>query len=368
MKFKTINKDLLKSLNYMSKIAVKNNINPIFECVFIKVEDHNLILRATNLEIIIEKSINIKGILNGQVLIKVGILQKILQNIDPSDTLDIELEGNILKIISNKNEFEFEILSASEDLPNVPDGVEELFNIKSYNFSNNIKSVIFCASKSDIKPEISSVYVYKKDDAMYYVSTDSYRLAEKIEYVENNKQFSLILPYKNLINILSIIDDMDEELSFISYNDGLIIKGSDISIAMRVVNGNYPDYKQLFPREFNFKINVKREEIQKALQISNILTSQYNFCEFKLDSDKEELILKSKEKGIGNSKSVVKYEKLEGEIEDFDINYNSVYFYEGIQKISSNNITFSYTVPNKPLFIKSEDNNSFTYLLMPLNR
>lgn len=373
MRLKVINNDFLKALETVSRVAIKNNINPVFECVFLKLDEHKLIVRATNLEVIIEKNINVKGEINGQVLLKVSTIIKILHNLDSGISLDIEKNGNSLSIKTDNDDFVFDIQS-EEDLPNIPKEESLILDIKKETFSNLIKSVIFCAAKSDIKPEIASVYLYKKDNNLISVATDSYRLAEKTvtldtDNIKNTSDINLILPQKNLINIIPVIDDIgSENILLHKYGEGLIISSKDTFIAMRVINGNFPDYRQLFPKEYIFSFELNKTEIIKTLQITNILTTQYNFCEFNLNTENKKIEIKAIEKSIGNVRKTLLYKDISGEMQDFSINYNSAYFLEGLQKMDGSSVILKYTTTNKPMFLESNNDLSFKYLLMPLNR
>ncbi len=371
MKFKTLTLDFVKNITLISKVITKSNINPLFECVFLKIENNTLIIRGTNLEVVAEANIAVKGEINGQVMLKPETLVKVLNNIINSTlNLNIELNENVLIISDdNDNEYEFEIFGKDE-IPKLPTDLSNVIELKKEQFTSLIKSVIFCASKSDIKPEISSVYIYKNNDTLVSVATDSYRLAEKTIYISNisEKEFSVILPQKNIINILPIIDDMNEDITIESYSDGILIKDSKISVATRIVNGNFPDYRQLFPKEFIFEIDLNKQVLLKSLQISNIMNSEYSFCEFDILKEKSKVFIKAKGKSIGNVKSYIDFKVEKGEVEELSVNYNSNYFLEGVQKMHGENILLKYTVQNKPLFINSNSDLSFKYLLMPLNR
>ena len=137
-------------------------------------------------------------------------------------------------------------------------------------------------------------------------------------------------------------------------------------MSTRLTNGSFPDYKQLFPKEFLFNFSVRKEVLQNALELSSIITNQTPICSFEYNKDKQTIKISSEEKGVGQmSKEItVKSENLE----DIKVFYNSNYFLEGLSKLNGDNVTLSYTTTNRPVFIKSEQNTNFTYLLMPINR
>jgi DNA polymerase-3 subunit beta len=372
MKFKCDSKELSKAINSLSRISNKTGDNTPLSSIFLKVEDHNLIVRATNLEIIIEKNIPIKGEMNGSVLINAALISKIISNFaKDSDFFEVEKINNTLQINSGENSIDFQILEET-DFPTVPTSQKLIAVMNKNVFSTLIKSVSFCAATSEIKPEIASVYLYTKDTEIVAVATDSYRLAEKKTYSNIEGSLNIILPIKNIINIISILDDAnDEDITIDSYEDGIIISNKSLFIATRVVNGNFPDYKQLFPKDFNYELFFKKNDILNTLQLTTFI-SLNAFCNLKFDFEKSELLITSKENNVGSIKKKMKIEfnKKEGDevLNELEVTYNSNYFIECLSKLPGDNFKMTFVNEKRPVFITSRDDNSFTYLLMPLNR
>ena len=380
MKIKCNSNDFIKVINQASKIAVKSNINPIFECVLLKVEDHNLIVKTTNLEIMYEKSISVISEVNGEVYIRADILNRLVSNLQKNTSMEIEKINNTLCIKNDKEDVEIDIFSTEDIFPSIPIKNEEILNIKIKDVLNAIKEVSFSSSKSEIKPEIASVYIYNKEDFIYFVSTDSYRLAEK--RIDNNfkviKDFNLIIPIKNIQNIIQILgeENEEEEININNYNDGIIFENNNIFLSSRIINGNFPDYKQLFTKNYNLIVEIDKLELIKALNLNSLITTQYNFTKLSFEIDKLKLNITAEEKSRGNVKSVLDIKVKSESDENLDnknniikiTNYNTGYFLEGLSKIESNKILMSFTTENKPVFISNNNNLSFTYLLMPLNR
>ncbi len=379
MKFYVTAEAFTQAINSISKATSKSNSNPLLECIYLKSEDHSLTLRASNLEIIAEKNIPIKGEMNGSVLLKASVFTKLVNTFSKSaENLIIEKEGNILKVSCAEDIFELDVLN-EDSFPNLPSGLSNTENNKFLEISKNlfiesIRAVSFAASTSEIKPEIASVYVYTKDNFLHTVSTDSYRLAEKKIYIEGLvEDFSLIIPIKNIGTILSILEDVsDDNLVFSPYSDGVIISLRDTNLAIRTISGTFPDYKQLFPKSYIFKVNLNKSEIINALQLTTFIALNYAFCNIKSEKDKGILKITSKENSVGSTKKSLKVEFEQEEkdqnFDDFEVNYNSNYFLDGLQKINNEKIKINFTTVSRPVFISSTEDTSFIYLLMPLNR
>lgn len=370
MKFSCLTKELYSALSILSKVAIKNPNNPLLENVFLKVENHSLILRGSNIEVFLEKNIPIKGEVNGAVLVKSSLITKIVGTVaKENQSVTFEKQNNILLITTETEEFELDI-SEEEQFPSLPQSESTLFTADKKMFTDTLKSVLFCAATSDIKPEIASVFVYSQNGEMVTVATDSYRLAEKKASIQLPESVSLLLPSKNTILIMSILDDLnDTEIVVDSYKDGVIFNTKDTFVSTRVINGTFPDYRQLFPKEFSLEIKLQKELIVNALQLSTYITTQYVFCNLKIDQEKSSILFSSKEKSVGAIKKTLPIEiEKKGDGMELDINYNSNYFLEGLQKIDNSTLNVKFTTPQRPLFITNPSDTSFTYLLMPLNR
>jgi DNA polymerase-3 subunit beta len=379
MKFYVTATSFTQAINSISKATNKSSSNPLLECIYIKAEEHSLVLRASNLEIIAEKNISIKGEMNGSALLKASVFTKLINTFSKSaENLTIEKDGNVLRVSCGDDIFELDILN-EDSFPKLPSGLDgsennKFLEVSKTVFIDSIRAVSFAASTSEIKPEIASVYIYTKENFLFTVATDSYRLAEKKIYIEGLvEDFSLIIPIKNIGTILSILEDVsDDVLTFSPYSDGVIVSLKDINIAIRTINGTFPDYKQLFPKSYIFKVNLNKSEIINALQLTTFIALNYAFCNIKSEKEKSLLKITSKENSVGSIKKSLKVdfeqEDSSENWDDFEVNYNSNYFLDGLQKINNEKIKINFTTVARPVFISSPDDTSFVYLLMPLNR
>ena len=371
MKFEINSIKFFKAINQVGKARNKNSLNQYLSNIYLKVEDNNFIMRATNLEITCEKTTLIKGIVNGECLINGDVLTKIsnyFSNIDT--TITCELVDNIFNISYLKNKLQLKTVEL-EDFPKIPKAGQFLTNINLKTYINLIKSVSFCAASSEIKPEISSVYLYSKNRELFSVATDSFRLAEKkVVFNNNSEDINILISQKNInekISILEgILEEDGEEIELYNNENILTIQNENISLAIRSINGNFPDYKQLFPKNFDTKITVNKNELKNILNLSTIFVNNYSYIDIDIEVENKLIKSKSKNDKIGSLEKEISI--LDGVGEDICASYNSNYFLDGLSHIGSDEVELFFTTSNKPVFIKDLNDESFTYLLMPLNK
>ncbi len=378
MKFEVNSIKISTLISQVLKARNKDSVNTYLNNVYINNEDNNLTIRATNLEITCEKTIQVKGVLNGKCLINGDILFKLantLLNIDTNITFELE-DDNILNINYLKNNIKLKTTKIDgffvDDFPNLPKKGKEITKIKIDSYINLIKSVAFCASTTEIIPTLASIYLYSLNNELYSVATDSFRLVQKKIQFKIENDFSILISQKNINEKISILENLKEEYGNNSEitlynNDNLLtVEIENTIIVIRSISGSFPDYKQLFPKEFKTKIEINKNELKTSLNLSTIFVDSYSYIEMDINTEEKTIKFNSKNDKIGILNREINPKNIEGD--NIKVSYNSNYFLEGISNIDNENIELLLTESNRPLFIKNPKDESFVYLLMPLNK
>lgn len=364
MKFECKSDVFIKLVQQVGKSRSKTQKGNFLQDIHLEVHDHLLTLRATNLELFCEKSIPVKGLTNGACLIHGETLLRILSTFTAKDiTLTCELVEGVFSITTEKGVIEIKT-TPYEDFPTLPNAGDQIGSIKKETLLSLFKEVSFCSARTDIKPEISSVFLYTKDQLIYSVATDSYRLAEKTYPNEDNLEFSFLVPEKHIAEIVQIINEESDEKVVLYKNGGIVsLTTSNLTLSLHTITGHFPDYHQLFPKEFTTTITLTKEELQKGLLLTTFFNEQYSQVECVFT---EKLCtLHSKNEKIGQ---VTHSFPIKKEGDDIEVKYNNKFFLEALSYLQGDTIICKFTTPNRPLFIQGTQDISFTYLLMPLNR
>lgn len=364
MKFECKSDVFIKLVQQVGKAKSKTQKEGQLQDIHIEVQDHLLTLRATNLELFCEKSIPVKGLTNGACLIHGETLLRILSTFTVKDiTLSCEVINGVFSITTEKGVIEIKT-NPYEDFPTLPKQGDQIGGIKKDVFMSLLKSVSFCSATTDIKPEISSIFLYTKDQNIYSVATDSYRLAEKTIPNTTQLEFSFLISQKYISEILQIInDENDEDITLFKNSNIVSILSSNLTLSIHTITGHFPDYRQLFPKEFTTTVNLSKEELQKGLLLTTFFNEQYSQVECIFSDSK--CTLHSKNEKIGQ---VTHSFPITKEGEDIEVKYNNKFFLEVLPYIEGDTLTCQFTTPQRPVFIKGVKDIQFTYLLMPLNR
>ena len=210
MKIKIEKNKIESHIQKVSRLANKHLTLPVLSCVYIEATSQKIILKSTNLDVGLEISIKADVIEEGKIAVPASVLLGSLQSIKENDLVFESIDNN-LKISSGKNSVIIKSMP-HDDFPSIPvinkDGNLKSIKINAKDLMLGFRSVWYSASNSNIKPELSSVFVYTEDSKLVFVSTDSFRLAEKRVNTKVDSDFPhTLIPYKNVSEILKIFED-----------------------------------------------------------------------------------------------------------------------------------------------------------------
>jgi DNA polymerase III subunit beta len=365
MKIVCLKEDLEKAVLKTERVTGKNLTLPVLKGILLDVKK-TILLSSTNLDLGVEIETPGNIVEPGRVVVDGSILNNFLSNISKNITLTIEKKDNNLLITGKNIKTNISTL-LDDDFPLIPKPkTQNKIKIDSKAFINGLKSVWFSASNSTIKPELASVFIYLDGEKMVFVSTDSFRLAEKKIILKENFNFdSILIPAKNVAEIIKSIEDFNDELEIFLEESQISFKYDKCFITSRLNNGNFPDYKQIIPKEIKTEVIVLKEDIINSLKLTNIFTDKFNQIIFNISPSKNIFTIKSQDQEKGDNISSVE-STLDGE--DVQISFNYKYVMDSFQSILSDSISFSLSGQGKPMIIKGVSDNSFTYIVMPMNK
>jgi DNA polymerase III subunit beta len=356
-----------------SKLASKHLTLPVLSCVYFDVlSDNRLVIKSTNLDIGVEIEIKVKTLEKGTLAVPANILLGVLSSMKENN-LVFETKENNLKISSNKNSAVIKCLP-HEDFPSIPklkpalsSGTDlKSIKINCRDLISGFKSVWYSASNSNIKPELSSVYIYKGDNNLVFVSTDSFRLAEKKVNTKTPIDFpQTLIPYKNVSEIIKLFEDYSGDIDVIFEKNQAAFITEDIYLVSRLIDGSFPDYKQIIPKTFVTTATILKNDLINSIKTSNIFSDSLNQVKLKADVKNKSLNIESKNNDIGEYHDSISA-SVSGE--NIELNFNSKYIIDCIQSIPSDSLILNFGGIGKPLAISGASDKSFLYIVMPMNR
>lgn len=347
------------------KITGKNLTLPVLSSILLEATNKSLKLKAMNLSLGIEIEIPAKILEEGTLAISGNSLASVFSNIIQKENIILEGEEGNLLIKTKKNKIKLKGMPY-EDFPTIPVVAGDSFEIESKKIIEGIKSVYYSASVSDIKPEISSVYVYSKESDLVFVSTDSFRLAEKkIKLKKSIENFNVLIPFKNIAEIMRVIGENNQNINICFNKNQISFSLDNIYLTSRIIDGIYPDYRQIIPKESKTEVVLLKQDLLNALKISNIFSDKFNQLNLSINTKDKIFEFSSSNNDVGENKTYLDA-VLKGE--DINLSFNYKYFLDAFASLSTDSVSIKLDGPQKPMVINSVSDNSFTYLIMPMNR
>lgn len=378
MKISTLQENLKNGLFSVAHIAGKNINLPILNNVMIEAKDGNIKLISTNLEIGITSLIRGKVEKEGSFTVESKVFYDFISLL-PNQKVDIELKNN--KLLIQSGDYKTTIKGqSSEDYPLIPVVEEEVFFEADINkFKKALSQVVFAVSTSETRIELTGVLFQFFNNKLIMAATDSFRLAEKEIGVKKNDisntdyEQNIIVPAKTLQELIRILSSIkneglneDNKIRFYVSNNQISFKIGSTEMVSRLIEGQYPDYKQIVPNGTETTIVVDRGELLRAIKASSIFSksgiNDVNL-DFPLSGDK--MVISSASGQMGDNTTNLNAQ-ISGKDNGVTVNYR--YLIDGLNNIDSENIKIEVINNNTPCILKSENDNTYFYIIMPIKQ
>ena len=363
----TCNRELLqKYISHADKVTGKNLSLPILSSILLSTNKKTLIIRATNLEVGVEFQIAAEIKTEGSIAVPGSLLANILASIPDEELITLQALNGVCKITTKTKNLTIKGF-LPDDYPTIPiikDG--ENFSIPIHKFTQGVKSVLMSAAISDIKPEISSVYITQNQNDLIFVATDSFRLAEKkIKHNDVKLSQSIIMPVKNVMEFIRIFEGSTEEVVFMVTKNQISCVGKSTYVTSRVIQGVYPDYEQIIPKNHTTEVVILKQDLINSLKLSNLFSDKFNKITFSINVADKICKISTKNTDVGEIESHLTA-SISGD--PLEISLNGKHIFDCLGVIEKDSISIEFNGFNKPAVIRGLGDPSFTYLTMPLTR
>ncbi|MEK7612611.1 MAG: DNA polymerase III subunit beta [Patescibacteria group bacterium] len=365
MKFECNTEELLRGVETAVRFVERRPNLPVLGSILISAEGGRVVLRATNLECGVEIILAAKVGSEGVVAIPGPTLFGFLSNAR-GKLVSAALVGEVVKIETERASASIKTIP-HDDFPVLPRvSASTSFTVKANDLVKAIRSVAYCASTSAIKPELQSVLLYGEAGKLMAVATDSFRLAEKVIPLRQGGSVPhLLLPARNAAELMRIVERVSGDVE-IYYNENQLSTHLDHTYyTSRLIDGSFPNYRQIIPKSFATEGVVLREDLAQALKSLVIFADKFAQVSVSIEPSKKAVLLSSRNPDVGEQISTVRA-TLQGDA--VAINFNGRYLADSLQAVVGESVRIHSNGAGKPLLIKDAADDSFLYLAMPMNR
>ena len=369
MKLKIKKNILLEALNNVSKALSSKNIIPILSGIKFNLLKEKLVLTASDNDItiqtFIEKSDDLEIINTGSIVIKGKYILDIIRKLD-SEYINIEILDDSKVLIYNENsEFNLNGIDSKEYPPIELDLTKDFITLKVNKFKEIINQTNYASSSDEARVVLTGLNIKTQGKILECSATDSYRLALKKITLDKklDKDINIIIPSKNLNELLKIMGENEEEsIELHIFNNKIIFKFKDILFQSRIINGTYPNTTNLIPEEILFDLRLNKREFFNMVDRASILNN---------DRDNNVITLEINNKMLKITSMSLEIGKVEEKIpvlceEKIKISFSSRYMMDVLRTITTEDVILSFVGEIKPILLKEDDNEDLTGLILPI--
>ncbi len=364
MELTVTQQNLSKALNIVSRVANIKTQMTILDNILLRTEGNRLLVASTNLEIATTERIGAKIIKPGDITIPTKIVTDFINNL-PDGVISLKVENNHLIIKSENYNSTINGIAADEfpELPTINESTAIKYIISTDDFKHAVNQVIISVSVDNSRPTLTGVLWQSNDGILSLVSTDGYRLSEK-KLMKTESEISTIVPALTMQEVIRAISESDEEIEVLFSSTQVRFRVGETEIISQLIEGNFPDYKQLIPKDDDIIVKIDRANFIQIAKISSLFAIHSSSgVTISVDEKSNEFTLKSIASEIGENISEAKADvKGTGKI-----TLNSKYLIDALNVTSGEEIIFEFKSKLAPCLIKnSKKDNDYIHIIMPL--
>lgn len=357
--------NLSQALGNTSRIAGSRSTLPVLANVLLKTDGNRLKVSSTNLEIGVNNWIGAKVEKPGAITVPAKLFHEYIQNL-PSQIIKLSVEKNILQIKTKGFEGRINGIDA-EEFPTIPTvSSKQSIKLPAQELKAALTQVVGVASLDDGRPVLNGVYFYIEGDQLVLVATDSYRLAEKklkIPAAPKN-DFKTIIPARSVQELLRMVDDQTETVELLGDESQALFRFGETELITRLIDGQFPDYRQLIPSSSLTTAIVNCEEFNQVSKVAALFARESaSSVTLGLSLKTKQLELKSISSQVGDNVATASA-NIKGE--DASISLNCRYILDALAAIKSPQISLEVTGKLNPFLLKPIDDTSYLHIIMPL--
>ncbi len=368
MKFIVSSESLLKELQVLGGVINNTNTLPILDNFLFHLNESQLVLTASDLETTMSSSIKVESKDSGMIALPARLLLDTLKTFPEQPLTFIKTDNNTVEISANNGKYALAYLDGA-DFPKATQVSDpSKTEINASVLATAINSSLFATGNDDLRPVMSGVFFQFNSAALTFVATDAHKLVKYTRTdIQADKSAEFIMPKKPLQLLKGILQGSDETVT-IQYNEtNAEFNFGNVIMTSRLVEGKYPNYEAVIPKENPNVMQIKRGEFLNSVRRVSIFSNKTTH-QVRLKLAGAELQVSAEDFDYSNKAE----ERLGCEYmgDDLQIGFNSRFLVEMLNNLACDEIKLSMSLPNRAGIITPmdsiEDGEDITMLVMPV--
>ena len=373
MKFRCERDSLVEVLATAGRaVGTRSSAQVVLSGLRIETVGNRLSVIGTDLDLTVHVSTEAIGIADGVCVAPAKLLADIVRSLEPG-AVTIEAQGEKVEIGAARSRFSLRTFPAA-DFPTLPEPPDPATFLPAGGLASALHQVVRAASGDDARPLLTGVLIAPEGNGVRLVATDSYRLA--LRDIEGSDAFSgtsqILVPARALSELqrLSALgsgakSEGEGEAPVVGLSIGdhdVTFTAGEVKVSTRLLDGTYPDYRQLIPAEYPNRLHVGKDSLLDALRRVRLLVRD-NTTPVRLAMRQAGVDLTVVSQEVGDASETVDAD-FEGT--DLTIAFNPTYLIDGVEAVSGDEVVLETVDATKPATVRAAEETNFRYLLMPV--
>ncbi len=364
MKFVIAREALLKPLNLVAGVVERRHTLPVLANVLLKLDDGQLSLTGTDLEVELVGRVTVDDSDScGEVTVPARKLFDICKSLPEHSLVDFSSEQQKVVVKSGRSRFTLSTLPASE-FPSIEDIASgQSFELLQGDLKRVLDHTMFAMAQQDVRYYLNGMLWEIQDGNFKVVTTDGHRLAmATLDNVAHCDDRRIILPRKGVIELVRLLQDKEEKIHITIGNSHLRATTADFTFSSKLVDGKFPDYMRVLPRNTDKQVIADREDLRAALARVAILSNEtYHGVRMHMEDNVLTIVANNPEQEEAKESVSIEYQ-----FEALEIGFNVSYLLDVMGVVSGDTVKISLADAGSSALVEDNENAEALYVVMPM--
>lgn len=368
MRFIVSSTYLLKQLQLLGGVIGNNNALPILDNFLFELDGNDLQISASDLETTVIGKLQVESKDKINIAMPAKLLLETLKTFPEQPLTFVIQDNNTVEISSNHGKYALAYVDGDEFPKAVSLEEAKSTQIPSAILSTAISKTIFASGNDELRPVMSGVFFQFSPESLTFVATDAHKLVKYTRTdIKATEVAEFIMPKKPLNLLKGMLATVDSEVS-IEYNDSNAkFVFDDIELVCRLIDGKYPNYEAVIPKENPNKLTIERSQFLSSVRRVSIFSNKTTH-QIRLKIAGAELNISAED--IDYSNKAEERLTCDYQGDDMEIGFNSRFFVEMLNNLDSTEVQLEMSLPNRAGILTPidgvEDGEKVTMLVMPV--
>jgi DNA polymerase-3 subunit beta len=343
-------------------VASRGGALPVLSGLRVEVAGDKLHLAGTDLDLTIQVETTVSGMADGVAVVPARLASDIVRALEPG-AVSVDADDDEVRITSGRSQFAVRMLPVAE-FPRLPVTQGETVTLPVEGFAEALRQVVRAASSEDSRPILTGVLVTAEAGGLRLVATDSYRLAMRdlagTAVLREGQR--VLVPSRALAELQRLLSSSTGEVSLRLGDHDATFELGDVRLTTRLIEGEFPNYRQLLPSSYPNRLIVGKEPLLDAVRRVKLLVRDTTTpVRIALRPEGIELTVVTQEVGQATEDVDAKYEGAE-----MTVAFNPTYLIDGVEAVVGDEVLLETVDALKPATVRATERSDYLYLLMPV--